>query len=190
MTSNDGSDVQQPQSKSDGSACDMLVAIQHELADIRACIDRRLADDRVKDKAYELLYAELDRLKRRATVLDDQSLYRDLILLHDRLASSQDCATSVETLSAFVESLRDELRDVLFRRDVHLISLGDDAFDPKYQQAVAVEDVASRQHDGKVLRTVRDGFVCGDVVLRPQEVVVGRMAPRDPGMPGDDNGEQ
>lgn len=48
-------------------------------------------------------------------------------------------------------------------------------FDPRYQLAVSSEAVDSAAEDGGILRTLRGGFTCGDRVLRPQEVVVGRL---------------
>ena len=150
-----------------------LDALSHEIAGVRELIEKRLSDAEVSKRAFDRLYEELDRQKKHGAVLDNRPLYLDLILLADRLESFSGQAS--EATPALI-SLRDELREILFRRDIHLISRVDDTFDPRFQRAVLAEDVHAHGKADRVLRTLREGYICGDVVLRPQEVVVGRLA--------------
>ena len=151
-----------------------VLDLAKDVAEMRELISERLSTDDVKNKAFERLYGELDRLKRHVSVLDNRPLYLDLFLLDDRLRANLRESTEPQPL---IESLGDELREILLRRGIHLISLHEDTFDPRFQQAVLVENVDCQEKDHKVLRTVREGFACGGVVLRPQEVVVGRFSP-------------
>lgn len=146
-----------------------------DVARMRELISKRLSTDEVKNQAFERLYGELDRLKRHVSVLDNRPLYLDLFLLDDRLRANLRESSEPQPL---IESIGDELREILLRRGISQISLHEDTFDPRYQHAVLVENVDCAEQDRKVLRTVREGFTCGGVVLRPQEVVVGRFSPR------------
>ena len=152
---------------------DALAALSQEVARVRELIEKRLSAAEASKSAFDRLYEELDRQKKHSAVLDNRPLYIDLILLADRMESLLGQAS--EPTPPLI-SLRDELRQILYRRDIHLISTVDDTFDPRFQQAVRAEDVHAHGKAGCVLRTLREGYLCGDIVLRPQEVVVGRKA--------------
>ena len=162
-----------PEPRCPGDCLAMIRSLARDIAAVRELIAARLSTDDVQRQAFQRLYDELDRTKRHATVLDNRPLYLDLILFYDRL---QACSQDVEP-QPILRSLRDEFQHMMFRRDIHLISLDQDTFDPRYQRAVLTEDVTAAAMNGKVLRVLRDGFTCGEVVLRPQEVVVGRLSP-------------
>lgn len=152
------------------------------VADVRRLVAERLSADEAKNEAFERLYKELDREKKHAQVLDSRSLYLDLLLFRDRLETAvRDASVEQQPL---VESLLEELDQVLMRRDIRPVPLGGDRFDSRYQFAVSSEAVDSAEEDGAVLRTLRGGFTCGDIVLRPQEVVVGRLKKDGPAAAG------
>jgi hypothetical protein len=56
-----------------------LAALREDVAALRELIAKRLSRDKVKEEAFDRLYEELDRLKRHAAVLDNKSLYIDLV---------------------------------------------------------------------------------------------------------------
>ena len=148
------------------------------VADVRRLVAERLSADEAKNEAFDRLYAELDRTKKHAAVLDNRSLYLDLLLFRDRLETAvRDASVEQQPL---VESLLEELDQVLMRREIRPVPVGGDRFDSRYQLAVSAEAVDSAAEDGAVLRTLRGGFTCGDIVLRPQEVVVGRLKKNGP----------
>lgn len=152
-----------------------LDALRNTLAEIHELIERRLSRDTAKEEAFNYLYAELEGLKRRAALLDLKPLYIDLILLYDRMDSA--CRNTGGTPEPLISSLRDELKEVLFRRDIQLIGTGDGTFNPRLQRAVGVEPAVTQEGDGKVLRILRDGFACEQLIIRPQEVVIARFDP-------------
>jgi molecular chaperone GrpE (heat shock protein) len=155
-----------------------LEALRQDVAGIRELIEMRLSRDRAKEEAFDRLYEELDRIKRHAAVLDNKPLYIDLMLLYDRMGVACEQATHAsEEPGEVVRSLREELKEILTRRDLHLISTVDDCFDRRLQRAVSTEVCISQEQDGKVLRVLREGFSCGELVIRPQEVVIARYRP-------------
>jgi molecular chaperone GrpE (heat shock protein) len=161
-----------------------LEALRQDVIAIRELVDKRLSRDEVKEEAFDRLYEELDRLKRHTAILDNQSLYIDLILLYDRMNAA--CENAAREPGHVAFSLREELREILLRRDLHLIPTGNDFFDPRTQRAISTEATVSSEEDGKVLRVIREGFSCGELVIRPQEVVVARFRPPTPkDQPGD-----
>ncbi len=142
------------------------------LVDFRGILETRLVRDKAKDEAFERLYEELDSLKRNKAFEEYRPLLMDLILLYDRFQSAREAATPAT--NEVLDSLQEELKEVLTRRDIEAIVRMDDAFDPAFQRAVCVESVESTELDGKVIRVLREGFTCRGLVFRPQEVVVGR----------------
>jgi molecular chaperone GrpE (heat shock protein) len=152
-----------------------LATLREDIAALRELVEKRLSRDKVKEEAFDRLYEELDRVKRHAALLDNKSLYIDLILLYDRMNAACDLPTR-ETIEV-VCSLRDGLKEILLRRDLHPISTGNERFDPRCQTAVSTETTVSPEEDGKVIRIIREGFACGDLIIRPQEVVVARFQP-------------
>jgi len=155
-----------------------LATLREDVAALRELVEKRLSRDKVKEEAFDRLYEELDRVKRHAALLDNKPLYIDLILLYDRMDAASDLATGESAQLVF--SLREELKEILLRRDLHPISTGDDSFDPRLQRAVSTEVAVSPEEDGKVIRIIREGFSCGELVIRPQEVVVARFQPSTP----------
>lgn len=146
--------------------------ILDELAQIRKIIEGQLSCDQRKDEAFERLYQELDAVKRNKVFEDYRPLFIDLILLYDRLQAAKADSESIGI--DVLESLQSELKEILSRREIKSMENAPDVFDPVTQRAVSIESVQSVEHDGKVIRVLREGFAYKGTVLRPQEVVVGR----------------
>ncbi|GEM_PF-681278 len=146
--------------------------ILESLGDIRSILEERLVRDEAKDKAFERLYEELDSLKRNKAFEEYRPLLMDLVLFYDRFQSAREAATPA--VNDVLDSLQEELKEILTRRDIDAIVRMDDSFDPAFQRAVCVENVEPPELDGKVIRVLREGFTCRGLVFRPQEVVVGR----------------
>ena len=154
------------------------VEILNELAQIRDMMEKRLSRDKTKEEAFERLYQELDALKRNKAFEDYRSLFIDLVLLYDRIQLAK---VDLEApLSDILESLQEELKEILSRREIEPIIGAPAFFDPAFQRAVSTEIVEIAQLDGKVIRVLRGGFTYKGTVLRPEEVVVGRYQPSQP----------
>jgi molecular chaperone GrpE (heat shock protein) len=146
--------------------------ILEELAGIRDILEKRMSRDQAKEEAFDRLYQELDALKRNKAFEEFRPLFIDLVLLYDRIQAAK--TDSDSRLQTVLESLQDELKEILARREIEPITKTTEFFDPAFQRAVSTEMVASMDLNGRILRVLREGFMYRGMVFRPQDVVVGR----------------
>lgn len=139
-----------------------LEEVATELSALRDLLQRRLLDDKAKARLYDELYAQVEFARHGLARTQLRPLLGELLLLMDRLQGVAD--------NAVVESVVEELEEVLRRRDVRRVP-PIDQFDPKYHEAVRVESVADSAK-GQVVAVLRDGYMVGEEVLRPALVVV------------------
>ena len=145
--------------------------ILQEISLIREIIENNITKDKGREKAFEVLYQELDEHKRNKNFEDNRPLFMDLILFYDRL---QMLINDEFKGNPVLASLLEELREILCRKDVEVIESSPDSFDPGFQKALRADPVESPGLDGKIVQVIRDGFVSKNIIIRPQEVVVGR----------------
>jgi len=156
-----------------------MKALENQLAElvenvtfIRNLIESRLCQDKTKELALNRLFDELDVLKRNKEFENNRSLFIDLILLYDRIQSTLN--ESEKTVHGILYSLQEELQEILLRRNIEIIKIQTECFDPTFQKAVQISKVQSPDLDRKVINILREGFQYQSIILRPQEVVVGR----------------
>lgn len=135
-------------------------------------IEERLKYDQCKEQAFNQLYEELDALKKDKAFEDIRPLYIDLILLYDRIKLFR--GDKNDSLFEILDSIQEELIEILLRRNIDRIEKEDESFDPSFQKIVNTQQVETSDLDGKVLHVLRDGFTYKNHVIRPQEVVVGK----------------
>ncbi len=110
----------------------------------------------------------------------ERPLLRDLLLLHDSMLWFQrrliDEQLDQDAIAEGFQYLVDELLEVLYRRDVVAAEAGAPGapFDPAVHRAVGTVAAASPSDDGMIAEVRKAGFVRGDRLLRPAEVVVQR----------------
>lgn len=137
--------------------------VSEGVASLNDLFTRRLYDDRQKRQLIEALGAQ-------ASFAAVEPFLHDLILLLDRVERAE---------GDFAESVADELLDLLERRDVRQIHVGRD-FDPNlYKVVKAVEQPGIERN--QVVGIVRNGYVFGEKVIRPAEVVLARPVASAPG---------
>jgi molecular chaperone GrpE (heat shock protein) len=155
-----------------------LTHLNKEFSSLNHIIENRIRYDKTKEEAFDRLYAELEELKQDAAFRQNKPLYIDLILLFDRVDNmSREIDTEYEvgrTFARLLETLRDEVLEILYRREVQLLRTGSDSFDPRVQHAIGVEHTDDPAENNRVARVVRHGFLYRDTVLRPEEVIVKR----------------
>ena len=159
-------------------------AIDTKLAQISASFQSRLSYDGAKEKAFDRLYAELDQLKSNTEFDHLRPLYLDLILLYDRIenicASGEDVSREDSGVSTLLQSLREELVEILYRREVEVIRPSPLTFDPATQRAIGIEPALSESENGRVARVVRKGFVYRNRIIRAEEVIVKKCTASTP----------
>ena len=89
-------------------------------------VEKRLNYDRAKEKAFDHLYQELEGFKRDAAYQEKRPMLIDLILLYDRMEVIYQDVRSATNVPASVadllQTLSDELLEILYRREVEMIT--------------------------------------------------------------------
>ncbi|MDY0152128.1 MAG: nucleotide exchange factor GrpE [Candidatus Cloacimonas sp.] len=147
--------------------------VLHELITIRELLEGQLLKYISRDKAFEKLYEELDYLKRNRAFEDNRSMFIDIALLIDRVSTAS--KESSEHCRCVLISIQEELLEILDRRDIEVMNEGSNVFDPRYQKAIRTEEVDDESLNNRIVRVLRPGYMFRDIVLRPQEVVLGRF---------------
>lgn len=157
---------------------DALERLEGAVAGLRELFLRRLADDTVKAEAFERLYRQLDETRREREAARQRGLLSELLQLRDRLEQLD----SDEPLDGkpIARSIAEELDEILIRRGVSRIVATDDRFDPAIQEAVARRGEGGPMPSLRVLEVVRPGYRCGELVLRPTQVVVEAVPQKAP----------
>ena len=178
-----------------------LAALKNEVKiesrQVKGALDQfRDAFDLVRQAQARLEETELQRLE--AAQRNQQTAERDLLLelleLRDRLQAGRDQAHRYSPgwlarrgkADVFVAGMAEgmamnlqRLDDILARRGVRPLRVLGLRFDPQTMHAAeAGKDPG--QADGLVLAELRRGFVQGQRLLRPAEVVVNRLSPPAP----------
>ncbi len=164
-----------------------LTNITAELASLKMVVEKRLNYDRAKEKAFDHLYQELEYFKRDAAYQEQRPMLIDLILLYDRMEviyqdvrSASNVPPSVADL---LQTLSDELLEILYRREVEMITSTSTVFDPRWQRAIGAEHTNIPSEDNKVVQVVRRGFRYRQTILRPEEVIIRKYQPQEGRMP-------
>lgn len=167
------------------------VPTNSELADqldyIKSLIERRLIDDKVRSKAFDELYAQLEFARRGLTEQVVLPLVREVLLVCDRLERA---ASEHEVLP----SVLDELLEVFRRRGLAEVGY-ESGFDPARHEIVTVEET-NHPEEHRVIRAVHTrGYMLGDTLVRPARVAVAQhssaapVASERPDLPPEDRPE-
>jgi molecular chaperone GrpE len=147
-----------------------------EVAALHQTIKERLAYDHVKEEAFDRLYAEVEEVRQERSFQQLRPLLMDLILLYDRIEQGIQQMYELEGNSLGVihllTSFRDEVLEILYRRDVEMIVVGSIAFDRTLQQVMKLQPTALAEEHNQVARVVRRGFRYRNRILRSEEVIV------------------
>lgn len=130
-------------------------------------LENKIKYDDAKEKAFNRLYDEMDSVKHDKEFQKIKPLYLDLILLYDRIGLVQSGNNILNTIS-------DELLEILSKQNIERIDIESDVFDLSLQKVVDTQIVEEKEYDLKVIRVIRDGFMYKDKILRVQEVVIGK----------------
>ncbi len=145
-----------------------LAALAQEVAQLRDLFQRRLFEDKSKNRLYDQVCAELASARAELAAHSAAPLFRELLLLVDRLDGLH--RDGDEALG----SVRDEIVEILERRDVRRVP-SRAVFDPTVHEAVRAEPGADRP-TGTIIEVIRPGYLIGSRLLRAERVVVATTA--------------
>jgi molecular chaperone GrpE len=139
-------------------------------------IKERLVYDRAKEEAFDRLYVEVEEVRQERGFQQIRPLLMDLILLYDRIELGMQQLYGLEgsmpEVVQLLQSFRDELLEILYRREVEAIVVPTATFDRTLQQAVSVQPTVVLSEHNQVVRVVRRGFRYRNRILRSEEVIV------------------
>jgi molecular chaperone GrpE len=158
-----------------------LATLTEEVAHLRDLFQRRLYEDKAKNRLYDELCAQLTLARGGLTEQVVTPLYRELLLVVDRVASLNPDGDAV------LESITDELLELLARRDVRRVPESG-FFDPAIHEAVRAEPRCD-QSPGTVLEVLRPGYLLGGQLLRAERVVIAAAAPGSASATSEPTGE-
>lgn len=157
---------------------------------IRQAMERQQTVDSANQKLFDALHEELKGYKD-AFLLESilKPVLIDLISLHDdllrvaesiqgfvpRLAGTPE-GEELGNSATNLEHLVDYLVEILNRREVERLPPSDGLVDKSRHKVIQVEPAGEGVPEGAILRTVRHGFTWREKNIRPEEVVIAKIA--------------
>lgn len=155
--------------------------LAHEVGEMRRMVHDRLANDKVREKAFDQLYDELKQYKEDFLFQAEKPLLLDLLLFYDSLNWFQESLVkqemSPDVIADSFQYLLDEFLEVLYRRDVTPLEEST-TFDRTIHKAVKVQETDDERADQRIAQVLKRGFSRADKQLRPEEVVILRYRGR------------
>lgn len=149
-----------------------------EVAALQDTVAGRLSYDQEKETAFDYLYAELEAVKQERAFEQVRPLFIDLMLLFDRVESCRqemiDSASASPAFAQILQTIGDELLEVLSRREVEILTITSPVFDREVQQVVGTRPASSEAANNQVVRVVRRGFRYRNRIIRPEQVIVSK----------------
>lgn len=158
-----------------------MVSVQVKLSEqIKALLEERLSYDVAKEKTIDKISEELKTYKDNFFFQLQKPIFVELIMLYDSLeriinshSLEQDLPKEqVATLSNNISNIREELLEILYRRDVVPFEDHPDFLDYKLHKTVKTIPTSEESENNKVEKIVKAGFRWNDKVLRPEEVII------------------
>lgn len=149
------------------AAYEELKTLAKERDDYLKRLQRAVAD-------YQNLQKRIDRFRESAREAALRSLAEEVLPMADSLSRALEAAREAEGAEKIVEGLllvEKELYGALGRFGIHPVEALGQPFDPHYHEA-AMQEEAEGMPANTVVRELKKGFVMGDIVIRPSQVVV------------------
>lgn len=147
-----------------------LAALKEEVSQLRDLFQRRLYEDKAKNRLYEELYEQLAVARGGLTEQLLAPLLRELLLVVDRVDRFDRVDLLTDDEVDILGSVSDELMELMERRGLRRVPASG-TFDPAIHEAVRGETVADKP-PGIILDVIRPGYFLGRQLLRAEQVVV------------------
>lgn len=161
-----------------GGALEALPEAEVLLAELD---EARRENEELRDRHLRLA-AEFDNFRRRTRQEQEQvralaraDIVRSVLPTLDDLARWRDIpneSTSVEALDKGLDLILRNLAKALEEHGVTRIDAREARFDPELHQGVLMAEAESPEEDGTVSRVFSEGYMLGDLLVRPAQVEV------------------
>jgi molecular chaperone GrpE (heat shock protein) len=147
------------------------------LQEIRDTIQNRLEYDAVKEKAIDRIGDELKFYRDGYVFQSQKSIFIDLMLLFDGLARILDSLDSEEVFSKEklrerLEFFKEELLEILYRRDIVPFDEHPEYLNHKLHKTIKTIPTDVESENNKIDKIIKIGFRLKDKILRPEEVII------------------
>ncbi|MEK7298065.1 MAG: nucleotide exchange factor GrpE [Planctomycetota bacterium] len=150
------------------------------LKDIKAELASRASYDAAKEKAIDKLSEELKLYRDNFIFQSQKPVFVELIMLYDNLAqtlnllegSQAPAADTCLTVKNNLSNIKEELLEILYRRDVTPFVEHPETLDYKLHKTVGTVTTGIEGENNKVEAIRKTGFRWNDKVIRPEEVVI------------------
>lgn len=150
---------------------DSIREVREEVAQLRDLFQRRLIEDKGKNALIESIQEQSRAVTDVLRYRQLESLFKEVLLAVDRLQTEPPSPD-------LVDSVVEELLEVLYRRD--LIEVDDSgAFDARVHQIVDTVRASEQFPANSIVAVARKGYLLGDRLLRPAQVTVAVLADDD-----------
>ena len=147
------------------------------LKEIKSIIQERLEYDVAKEKVVDKLNDELTFYRDNFVFQSQKSMFIDLMLLYDNLeriltALSDDEVVSIEQITELLETFKEELLEILYRKDITLFEEHPEYLNYKLHKTIKTIPTNKESENNKVDKIIKMGFRWNDKILRPEEVII------------------
>jgi molecular chaperone GrpE (heat shock protein) len=149
------------------------------LREIKSSVEARQEYDASKQKIIDRLDEEMKNYRDNFILQSQKPVFIDLILLYDDMKKLMDTISQAESLDREevlknIDILKDELLEVLYRRDIELYEEHPERLDHRLHRTISTAECESEDDNNKVLKIARDGFKWNGKVLRAEEVIIAK----------------
>ncbi|MBM4055753.1 MAG: nucleotide exchange factor GrpE [Planctomycetes bacterium] len=162
------------------SIAEMIASHKALLEEMKSLLEARLSYDATKEKTIEKLHEELKLYRDNFIFQSQKPVFIDLIMLYDNfmqllavLDGKQDMTKEAfSILKQNLHTIKEELLEILYRRDVTPYREHPDFLDYKLHKTTGTVPTTTEAENNKVEKVVKPGFCWNDKVLRPEEVII------------------
>ena len=147
------------------------------LKEIKTIIQERLEYDAAKEKVVDKLNDELKFYRDNFVFQSQKSMFIDLMLLYDNLERIlnllvNDEAFSKEKIAELLETFKEELLEILYRKDITPFEDHPEYLNYKLHKTIKTIPTNEESENNKVDKIIKIGFRWNDKILRPEEVII------------------
>lgn len=147
------------------------------LKEIKTIIQERLEYDAAKEKVVDKLNDELKFYRDNFVFQSQKSMFIDLMLLYDNLERIlnllvNDEAFSKEKIAELLETFKEELLEILYRKDITPFEEHPEYLNYKLHKTIKTIPTNEESENNKVDKIIKIGFRWNDKILRPEEVII------------------
>jgi len=169
---------------------DVLNQIQTRLTDLQQSFDQKIKYDAHKEQLIDRLHQELQTYKADLQSRLIQPLLLDIIQTIDemnKLIASYH-ARPVDTLDPQkllqqLQTFPEDLKAILYRQGVDVYQTLEHSFDPQRHRVLKREETHDPALDKQISHSLREGYLWGDKILRPELVSLYRLTETIPPAP-------